>query len=356
MGDSFEDYESKPLTYLSKKQLRQLQKFGLPAAQTVQDISEEIAPRESALQLKLLDEFGKKQSQIGSEIAGQEAKASVSNDLNTILNGGIDLTKQVDEIDRLINPEFYSGRAATGAGFNALIEGQDPNKLSGAELANVERGINRLNARTGNLNTGDATTTAANAMTFGDELGKKRDRFASALSLFPGLSSSFRSPIDAQATATGKYAPTPNFGQQQYTGQTGTGAVQGFLDRTAATQDTQQQIKAGARNIADYSQGAVGSVCCFIMIAANEGKELPWYVRFCRDYYYSKQPEVAKGYKKMAKWLVPLMQKHSLIRKFIKVTMYNPITAYGGYLMGENKYGKMFKPVKNFWFKIWRTL
>lgn len=353
-GHAFNDYSPPSTAGLTRRQLVALQKWGPETARTVQNISEEMAPRETALQLKLLQDYAKNFSDVGSEVAGREAKASVANDASTIAGGGSDLVAQLLALDKTTNPDLYNSMAVANQGYQSLIGGQDPNKLSGAELANVERGVNRLNARTGNLNTGDATTTAANAMVFGDELAKKRDRFGQALSLFPGIASASRSPIDVQATATGKYSQQPNFGQQQYQGQTGTGTTNALQSQIGSDAQQRQEILAGRRHVEDKIEGSL-SACCFIMIAAIEGKELPWWVRFCRDYYYSKQPEVAKGYKKMAKWLVPLMRKHIALRRIIKYTMYNPISWYGAYLVGESKWGWVAKPVKNFWFKIWRN-
>lgn len=354
-GDAFTDYKPQSVAGLTGRQLKALQKHGMASAQTLQDINTKIAPQEQALQLQLLQQYGPLFSKVGQDISTQEAEAGISRDLALAKGPGLELAQQASEVDKAINPEFYKMREVTGKGYADLISGQDPNKLSGAELANTERGINRLNARTGNLNTGDATTTAANAMTFGDELGKKRDRFSAALNLFPGLSGASRSPVDGFAVATGKTSTTPNFGQQNFQIQNGQFTTQGMLDRLAGTQGKQMDVLSGRRNIQDYSEGAVGSVCCFIMISANDGIELPWWIKRCRDYYYNTQPRVKDGYRKMARRLVPKMERNLLLRKLIKYTMYYPLSFYGAYIQGLNKFGWMFKPTKNFWFTIWRN-
>lgn len=350
-GDAFKDYKPQSVAGLSARQLKALTKWGPQTAQTLQDINANIAPQEQALNLKLLQQYAPEYTQVGSDIATQEAQ----NQLALTQGPGKALAEQAIALDKSTNPEFYASREAAGKGFLDLISGQDPNKLSGAEMAQTERNVNRLNARTGNLNTGDATTTVANASLFGDELGKKRDRFGQALALFPGISAGSRSPIDTFGIASGKQS-TPNFGNQQYQTQNGQSATSGMLDRIAGTQQNQQNILAGRRNIQDYSEGAVGSVCCFIMIAANDEFELPYWIRKCRDYFYKQEPQVAVGYKKMAKWLVPLMNRSSLLRKFIKFSMYYPLSYYGKYLVGESKYGFVCKPIKSFWFNIWRNI
>lgn len=354
-GDAFTDYKPQSVAGLTGRQLKALQKHGMTTAQELQNINTTIAPQEQALQLQLLEKFGPLFSKVGQDLATQEAEAGISRDLALSKGPGMDLVKQATEIDRAANPEFYGMRETTAKGYTDLIEGQDPNKLTGAELSNVERGVNRLNARTGNLNTGDATTTVGNAMTFGDELGKKRDRFSSALNLFPGISAASRSPVDAFAVSTGKSSNTPNFGQQNFQIQNGQFTTQGMLDRLAGTQGKQMDVLSGRRNIQDYSEGAVGSVCCFIMIAANDGLKLPWWIIRSRDYYYNTQPRVRDGYRKMARRLVPLMERNLLIKKVIKYIMFYPLSFYGEYIQGLNKFGWIFKPVKNFWFNLWRN-
>ena len=348
-GDGgFTKYQPPSLGALTGKQLKSLKKYGLDSAQTMQDISAKIAPQEQAMLFKLLQEYAPQYSKVGADLAEQQAK----DNLALVEGSGTKLAESAIGLDRLANPEFYNNRETANKGFTSLIEGQDPNKLSGAEEANVERSVNRLNARTGNLNTGDASTTVGNAMLFGDELGKKRDRFAQALSLFPGVNSASRSPIDAFGVASGRES-TPNFGTSQFQMQNGMQGIQGFQDRVLSTQQKQLEAKM---NRSALTEDAGPKACCFIMIAANAGIELPWWIRECRDYFYKKDPKVRKGYKRMALWLVPLMKKHQVIKTFIKWTMYHPISMYGKYLVGESKLGYIFKPVKSFWFNIWRNI
>lgn len=353
------DYQTPSLGKLTAKQLQALQKYGPQTARTLQQVSAELAPKDQALQLQLLQQFGPQFSQIGSDIAKQEALANVQRDLAITQGPGQDLVQQALALDRAANPEFYSQREATNKGFLDLIGGQDPNKLTGAELANVERGVNRSKAGSGNLNTGDATSTVAGAMTFGNELNAKRDRFAQALSLFPGISAASRTNIDPFQIATGRSSQTPNFGQQQFQLQNGQNYSGDLTGNIANSQQLQQNVNAGRRTVSDFVNqsynSAVGSSCCFIMIAASESFELPWWIRTCRDYYYFKEPRVKRGYKRMARKIVPIMEQNLLIRKLIKYSMYYPLSFYGAWTQGLNKFGWMMKPIKNFWFAIWRN-
>lgn len=96
-----------------------------------------------------------------------------------------------------------------------------------------------------------------------------------------------------------------------------------------------------------------GQNCCFIMLEGHNGT-LPWYVRLCRDHYYEQEPRVAEGYKRMAKWLVPLMRKSACIKHVVNVLMVKPITRYGAYLCNEANYSLRGHVAKLAWFAVWR--
>lgn len=105
------------------------------------------------------------------------------------------------------------------------------------------------------------------------------------------------------------------------------------------------------------AMGAGAAGCCFIFLESYNGK-LPWWVRVCRDYYYWRNPRIATGYKRMAKWIVPLMQKSAVVRKLVESLMVTPITKYGGWMCNVPGYTncQSYAPYKNFWFSVWHWL
>lgn len=366
MSNLFEgDYSPKPITKTTNRQLKALQKYGLPYAQALQNIASSIEPQQQALNYNMFSQYGPLLSQIGSQIQEQEAGANIGADIRNIQGGGRELLGEAISLDRMANPEFYAMREATGKGYTDLIGGMDPNKLSGSEMANVERGVNRLNARTGNINTGDATTTASNALTFDDRLQAKRDRFGQALSLFPGLSTASQSNINAYPIASGRGATQPNVGTAQFQqGQFGQQTAQGLAQNIQEQGLFRQQLRGNQRPAADFGNqsfqalgsaaGGMGGGCCFIFMAAYEGEELPRYIRQCRDFYYNLHPSSAVGYKRMARWLVPMMHKSKLVMSAVKWSMIKPMSWYGQWLTGKSKTGWLMKPIKSFWINTWR--
>lgn len=98
------------------------------------------------------------------------------------------------------------------------------------------------------------------------------------------------------------------------------------------------------------SGGIIGEICCFIFLEAYAGK-LPGTVRKWRDYYYAKYPAIARGYIRMAKWLVPMMRKFSPVRVFVQTFMTGPITRAGI----ERDAGKRsFRAIiAHFWLFVW---
>lgn len=93
--------------------------------------------------------------------------------------------------------------------------------------------------------------------------------------------------------------------------------------------------------------------CCFIFIQ-GEGS-LTNFVRMYRDTYYGYNGMASNGYRWMAKWLVPLMQKYNIIQKSIKYSMTTPLSKFAEWRYKQNKYGFIFWPFK-IWVLIWSLI
>lgn len=309
-------------------------------------------PRQNALDYQQYAQYAPLFSQLGSQLQGQE----VSNNLSLLQGQGQDLIRAAQSAEDLASPDYAKSRTAANQGFQSLIGGMDPNKLSGAELANTERGINRLNARTGNLNTGDATTTAANAMQFGGALDAKRQNFANALNLFPGLAGASKSNLDTFSIGTGKGAGT-NAGLQQYAGpQTKFDAQSSDLLSTLSTgQQHRFDLLAGRPTQSQAYKDISSSSCygCYIFKEVYGYPDAPMYIRWCRDFFYARDPKIAKGYRRMSHWLVPLMQQSRIVRYLATALSIMPLSYYGQYLTGQSKWKVVFKPIAKFWLKYW---
>ena len=351
---AFVAYDPGSLASQSRKRLRSLQKYGLPTAQAYQKISENITPQENTLSLQQLQKYAPQMQQLGLKLQGEQQQGGIKNDLAALLGPGRDLVGGADALDRALNPEFYQQREATNKGYLSLLAGQDPNKLSGSELAETERGLNRMNTSRGNINVTDATTTAANAGAFGSALAGKQARFSQALSLFPSLSGASRSPLDAFGIATGRNN-TPNplgVGNVSTGNQSGKGIDQNIQDSYRIN----QQVRAGAKTGSDAFEGGVGACMgCYIFKEYFGYPDVPQYMRWCRDYENRRNPFIGIGYKKMSFWLVPLMQRYKLIRSLIYYSCVLPIDKYCQFRTGYTTSFRWLKTVEWFWRNLWSS-
>jgi len=94
-----------------------------------------------------------------------------------------------DELSPYLDPV----QKQQAASIEALLASQDPSKLSGSEMANVERGLGRMGIGVGR--TGEMDKYRA-ALLFGDALGKKQDRLGQALGQTATAASSLGSKVN----------------------------------------------------------------------------------------------------------------------------------------------------------------
>jgi len=315
--------------------------------------------------------FAPQLSAIGSSIGRSSAMAGAQTNAD-ILNGpGAALSKSATALEQQANPEFYSTRSLTSGKIADLMNSINLSGLSGSERAEVERSLGTSQTATGNLGLDNATNAVSNAMTFGSALQTKRDALASAINtatnFLPQSKASF-DPVSLALTgnpnttasassATGQFNSTPSSSNQAWG--MGNNVFGGLNQSNIVNQGLQFQ---GSRNnspmgIMNDVSGQVGNVCCFIFLEVLNGK-LPWWVRKCRDRYYNHCPEVARGYKRMAKVLVPLMRYVPLVRFMVNRWMVQPLMLYGGHTCRVNGYQgcREFKPYRNFWFSVWKHL
>ena len=122
--------------------------------------------------------------------------------------------------------------------------------------------------------------------------------------------------------------------------------------KTALTTDNLQGKGTENRS---FVQGEAGTTCCFILATALNGA-LPWYVNEARrDYLTSNRKS---GYKWMASWLVPAMQKHASVMRFVNATMVQPFLRYGRALYGDSHRWTdwAYAPLCEGWLATWSVL
>lgn len=239
----------------------------LPKSEQAQiDVKKKIAPQEQQLSADLYRQFGPILNSIGQDIYRQNQLAQTTTDSDILAGKGKDLAANALALQRSVDPEYFSTRAATAKSWQGLLDGLDPNTLSGGELASVERGLNRGNFNAGLSSAPSAQTGVRNALQFSDRLNQKRAMLSQALGNAPGIAQSTRSGLDPYAMATGKQA-NQQFGAHAFTGatpqgfgQSTMGLTSGLLGEAGQNQRQFNDIQANRRDSLDRFNESFSSV------------------------------------------------------------------------------------------------
>jgi hypothetical protein len=322
-----------------------------------------LQPQYNALNLQQLQQFGLPTAQAQQGIANSNAMAGARNNANLLTGAGKDAAVNAQALQQLLNPNYYKTADNISRQTNNLLDSFNMKGLSGGEQSAVERSLNQSNYATGNLGLDNATNAVKNASTYGGAFNAKVGQLGNALGAANNSANTLAgnggvNPVGiALGTSQMNQSNANPFNTQNYSpqGNDPTNSLLGAVNQTAnaqmGLQSEYNKYSSDKDDLDSWTQG-MGNVCCFIFLESYNGV-LPPHVRQWRDYYYEKEPQVAIGYKRMAKWLVPLMKSNSWIKKAVNWLMVKPITIYGGYQI-TNKHGYLMKPFKAFWFNIWR--
>lgn len=341
------------------------------------------APGYGNLNLQQLQALGLPLAEIGQDIQRSNALAGAETNLQQIQGAGGQAATAGKALTDQLTPTLPAAEKASTDLLNAInLKG-----LSPGEEAAVERSTNQTNTGTGNLGLLNPTNTISNAINFGGAFNSKIPLAEQAIGTANTTTGTSLSAMNPVQTALGQPAlqTQSNFGtgtfqpitssQNAGTSQQALGFGESLLGAGSSQANSANQAQASLAQaytptaymqasgsfLKDIAGGggvlASGGACCFIFLETYNG-QLPWFVRALRDYYYEHNPHTAKGYKQMAKWLVPLMRGNKLVAWLVNRYMVQPITEYGGWLMGLPEYSHCFgrRKYKQFWFGIWNLL
>ncbi len=341
----------------------------LPTARAQLNTNLATTPIQNAFNLQQLMQYGLPTAEVNQRITDSNALAGSRTQFNTLLGPGGITALAGSQLNRLTNPNYAKVADASANKTAEEINGFNLNGLSPGEQNSVERSLNQSNNATGNLGLSNRTNDVSNALNFGgafnSKLGLLNNTLGTAASTgnmlqnngFNSMAVAFGQPQGSSQSQFGSGA----FGQTGATGQNNIASnllgQQGSLVDTAYPLQAKSAFDNSTGN--SYSKiseafGNYGSGCCFIFMEAYEGM-MPWWVRKCRDRYYKRNPRIARGYVRMAKWLVPLMQRHPVVRSLVWRTMVSPIT-WHGYSIVENDRRFQHKHIRKFWFTVWNFL
>lgn len=128
-----------------------------------------------------------------------------------------------------------------------------------------------------------------------------------------------------------------------------------FATLASALKGVESNNLTGLGNQSAQSAGASFSLCCFIFMEAYNGT-LPTSVRRYRDLKAPESSRRRNGYIRMSRWLVPAMRVFGFSRCATNLLLIKPLTCYGEWFYGNNRFGWVFKPVEVFWMKVWELI
>ncbi len=171
----------------------------------------------------LYKQYAPQLNQIGNEINRANTLYDANTDQQLMAGVGGQNARSALALQRELDPQFYANQDLIGNKQQALLNSVDPSRLTTGELENVSRGLGRSGQSflPGGLN------AASSAMTFGNALAGKQDRFSSYLSQASNGLSALRSGVDGFGVATKKptqanqgnnlFGLTQGTGNQAYT-------------------------------------------------------------------------------------------------------------------------------------------
>lgn len=318
-----------------------------PTATSLAGAASAANPIYTASGLQQLQQYAPSYQQAGANLATQQAQSTA----DLIGGAGGNAATAATNLSNTLNPT----QAAAQTQAQNLLGSINLNGLSPGETNAVQRSLNQSNYASGNLGLSNATNDVSNAMNFGDALAAKQTQLSSALGAAGGVAANQNSFVNPVGTATSAGNTSTNFGLGTFAPTQANSNVTAPLTFGSSV-FSPTASNASASNTTGSQNSAQGGLCCFIFMEAYYG-QLPESVRKCRDLYYEIYPQVAKGYIRMSKWLVPLMKHISMIRWLVNRFMVVPLTKFGDYVqVCDNGSGRQYKSYKQFWFTVWNYL
>lgn len=318
-----------------------------PTANAVAQAATAVNPVYTASGLQQLNQYAPGYQQAGANLATQQAQSTAG----LIGGAGGQAAQAATNLSNQLNPTQQAAQTQA----QNLVNSINLNGLSGGEQAAAERSLNQSNYATGNLGLDNATNAVSNAMNFGDALQAKRAALGSAIGTASGVAANQNTFANPVGTATNSGNTSTNFGLGTFSPTQGTTAGSSALGFGQSIFGGQSS-NASAQVSNGSNSNSQGGLCCFIFLEAYNGV-LPDSVRKCRDMYYEMYPQVAKGYVRMSKWLVPLMKQSKVVRWLVNELMVTPLTKFGDYVqVADNGSGRRYKPYQQFWFSVWNYL
>lgn len=304
-------------------------------------------PQYTASDLSQLDNLSGGFQQAGGALSQMQGQST-----NQLLSGsGGQAATTATNLNNTLNPV----QASSNAGALALGGAVNLDGLSPGEFNATERGLNESNQATGNQGLSNGTNQLASAMNFGGAFNSKIPLAEGVLGSQSGVASAQNAQVNPVNTALGAGSTAGNFGLSTFNPTQANANLTAPLSFSSSLGNQVAGVASSPISKGNNSSGG-GGVCCFIFMEAYHPYAIPDYVRKCRDRYYRMFPQIAKGYIRMSKILVPLMKRSEITRKLVWKAMILPLTQHGYSIFNTSPPWRKHRTTRKFWMSVWYFL
>ena len=231
----------------------------LPQAQTELAAAQAISPAYNDLLTSLYENSTPRLAAAGAKADEINRVGAANTDLNILRGPGSALVTEAQNLDKQLNPEFYKTRAATSDALGQLLASVNLNNAN----PEAERLVNQESLRTGNDSTPSATSSLSNALSFGDQLDKRRNSLNAALNTATGFLQPAQGQFNPVQTALNRNSS--NSGTNQFAGVQKPGGQayqsgQGFLNNVTSLRQQENDINANRRDVLDRFNEVTSSI------------------------------------------------------------------------------------------------
>jgi len=232
-------------------------------AKTQLETEKATSPEYNQLLTSLYQKFAPQLAKTGSDIESAQRQSSAGTDLSILQGPGQQIGTTAENLNRQLNPEYYTGREAASKKLGELLTSVNLNNAN----PEAERLVSQEASRSGNLTTPSQTGTVSNALSFGNELQKRRNALGQALNIASGFLPTSQSNVGI-GFAGGTIGRTPTGqGTNQFAGVQGSqaatqgqGLASGIFGQGVQSQQYFDQLNQQRRDWIDKVNESIGSV------------------------------------------------------------------------------------------------
>lgn len=284
-----------------------------------------VAPGYAALGSSLYGQYMPQYAAVGRGELAKDALAAAQTEYDIASGSGRRLADLSMELQRREDAPYYASRDLIASGLENFFAGQNPNALSGAERAEMEK----TTARQVGYNP-SAMNFAAGAMNTGQALQAKQGRFADNVAKLSSAIKPLQSGLDMTKIATGRGTQTnpgmasfslPTTGQGQWM----TGPANQYTSNLQNYTLQRNMLQGSAGDMAASMIGSfAGGVMCWIARAAYGDTNPRW--RDFANWLFFEAPEwFFNFYRSAGPQLGEFVKLHKSVQRAVRFVM-NKIT------------------------------